>query len=279
MAITVLEQMLSRHPLSSAEQQDQTLREVMQEIALAGLNRANFFEQAAFYGGTCLRIFHGLPRFSEDLDFSLLQPNAVFSLQPYFKAVVAEFHALGLEVDITVKQKTADSQIESAFLKNNTQVFSLNISSARKVKIKLEVDTLPPLGFATEEKLLFQPFSFYVKCFSLSDLFAGKLHALLFRQWKNRVKGRDWFDFEWYVRHNVTPNLEHFAKRAYESGAIRQDAVSKTELQKLLEQRIKTVDFENAKQDVVKFIPNAKVLNIWSTDYFLQLTHRLMGSF
>ena len=279
MAITVLEQMLNRHPLSSAEQQDQTLREVMQEIALAGLNRANFFEQAAFYGGTCLRIFHGLPRFSEDLDFSLLQPNADFSLQPYFKAVVAEFHALGLEVDITVKQKTADSQIESAFLKNNTQVFSLNISSARKVKIKLEVDTLPPLGFATEEKLLFQPFSFYVKCFSLSDLFAGKLHALLFRQWKNRVKGRDWFDFEWYVRHNVTPNLEHFAKGAYESGAIRQDAVSKAELQKLLEQRIKTVDFENAKQDVVKFIPNAKVLNIWSTDYFLQLTHRLMGSF
>lgn len=278
MAITVLEQMLSRHPLNSAEQQDQTLREVMQEIALAGLNRANFFEQAAFYGGTCLRIFHGLPRFSEDLDFSLLQPNADFSLQPYFKAVVAEFHALGLEVDITVKQKTADSQIESAFLKNNTQVFSLNISSARKVKIKLEVDTLPPLGFITEEKLLFQPFSFYVKCFSLSDLFAGKLHALLFRQWKNRVKGRDWFDFEWYVRHNVTPNLEHFAKRAYESGAIRQDAVSKAELQKLLEQRIKTVDFENAKQDVVKFIPDAKVLNIWSTDYFLQLTHRLIKS-
>lgn len=167
-----------------------------------------------------------------------MQPNADFSLQPYFKAVVAEFHALGLEVD-----------------------------------------TLPPLGFATEEKLLFQPFSFYVKCFSLSDLFAGKLHALLFRQWKNRVKGRDWFDFEWYVRHNVTPNLEHFAKRAYESGAIRQDAVSKAELQKLLEQRIKTVDFENAKQDVVKFIPDTKVLNIWSTDYFLQLTHRLIGSF
>ena len=278
MAMTVLEQMLNRHPSSSVAQQDQTLREVMQEIALAGLNRAGFFEQAAFYGGTCLRIFHGLPRFSEDLDFSLLQPTPDFSLQPYFKAVVAEFHALGLEVDIAVKQKTAESQIESAFLKNNTQVFSLNVSSARKVKIKLEVDTLPPLGFATEERLLLQPFSFYVKCFSLPDLFAGKLHALLFRQWKNRVKGRDWFDFEWYVRHNVTPNLEHFARRAYESGAIRQDAVSKAELQTLLQQRIMAVDFDNAKQDVVGFIPDAKVLNIWSTDYFLQLTHRLIES-
>lgn len=278
MAMTVLEQMLNRHPSSSAAQQDQALREVMQEIALAGLNRAGFFEQAAFYGGTCLRIFHGLPRFSEDLDFSLLQPTPDFSLQPYFKAVVAEFHALGLEVDIAVKQKTAESQIESAFLKNNTQVFSLNVSSARKVKIKLEVDTLPPLGFATEEKLLLQPFSFYVKCFALPDLFAGKLHALLFRQWKNRVKGRDWFDFEWYVRHNVTPNVGHFARRAYESGAIPQDAVSKAELQTLLQQRIMAVDFDNAKQDVVGFIPDAKVLNIWSTDYFLQLAHRLIES-
>jgi predicted nucleotidyltransferase component of viral defense system len=279
MAMSVLEQMLSRHPSSPAEQPDQTLREVMQEITLAGLNRAGFFEQAAFYGGTCLRIFHGLPRFSEDLDFSLLQPNTDFSLQPYFKAVIKEFRALGLEVDITVKQKTADSQIESAFLKNNTQVFSLNVSSSRKVKIKLEVDTLPPLGFATEEKLLLQPFSFYVKCFTLPDLFAGKLHALLFRQWKNRVKGRDWFDFEWYVRHGVTPSLEHFARRAYESGGIRQETVSKAELHTLLQQRIRAVDFDEAKQDVVKFIPDVKVLAIWSTDYFLQLAQQLISGY
>lgn len=279
MAMSLLEQMLSRYPLTTAEQHDQALREVMQEIALAGLNRAGFFEQAAFYGGTCLRIFHGLPRFSEDLDFSLLQPDAGFSLQPYFKAVIAEFKALGLEVDIAVKQKTADSQIESVFLKNNTQVFSLNIRSTRKVKIKFEVDTLPPLGFATEERLLLQPFSFYVKCFSLPDLFAGKLHALLFRQWKNRVKGRDWFDFEWYVRHAVTPNLAHFARRAYESGSLQQEAVTHAELQALLQQRIRSVDFENAKQDVVKFILDAKVLNIWSTDYFLQLAHRLAEPF
>lgn len=279
MAMTVLEQMLNRHTtVGAAGKQDQVLREVMQEITLAGLNRAGFFEQAAFYGGTCLRIFHGLPRFSEDLDFSLLQPTADFSLQPYFNAVIAEFRALGLEVDIAVKQKTANSQIESAFLKNNTQVFSLNISSTRKIKIKLEVDTLPPLGFATEEKLLLQPFSFYVKCFALPDLFAGKLHALLFRQWKNRVKGRDWFDFEWYVRHNVTPNLEHFARRSFESGAIRQGTVSKAELHTLLQQRIRSVDFNDAKQDVMKFIPDTEALNIWSTDYFLQLTQQWVES-
>lgn len=275
MAINLLEQMLNRYPLTSAEQHDQALREVMQEIALAGLNRAGFFEQAAFYGGTCLRIFHGLPRFSEDLDFSLLQPDAGFSLQPYFKAVIAEFKALGLDVDITTKQKTADSQIESAFLKNNTQVFNLSINSTRKVKIKFEVDTLPPLGFATEEKLLLQPFSFYVKCFALPDLFAGKLHALLFRQWKNRVKGRDWFDFEWYVRHAITPHLAHFAQRAYESGDIPQPLISNAELQTRLQQRIKAVDFEAAKRDVVKFIPEPHALAIWSQDYFLQLAQKL----
>jgi predicted nucleotidyltransferase component of viral defense system len=277
MAINLLEQMLGRYSLVNAEQHDQALREIMQEVALAGLNRAGFFEQAAFYGGTCLRIFHGLPRFSEDLDFSLMQPDADFSLQPYFNAVIAEFNALGLAVEITIKQKTAESQIASAFLKSNTQVFSLNISSSRKIKIKIkfEVDTLPPLGFATEEKLLLQPFSFYVKCFSLPDLFSGKLHALLFRQWKNRVKGRDWFDFEWYVRHSVSPNLTHFAQRANESGAINNEVVSKADLKMLLHQRIMAVDFEEAKQDVVRFIPDAKVLNIWSKDYFLQLVDRI----
>ena len=234
MAINLLEQMLKRYPLTSAEQQDQALREIMQEIALAGLHRAGFFEKAAFYGGTCLRIFYGLPRFSEDLDFSLLQADSDFSLQPYFKVMQAEFEALGLSVEITAKRKTLDSQIESAFLKNTTQIFSLNIRSNRQIKIKFEVDTLPPLGFDTQEQLLLQPFSFYVKCFALPDLFAGKLHALLFRQWKNRVKGRDWFDFEWYVRQGVAPNLAHFAQRAREGGHLQADSIDKTELQSLL---------------------------------------------
>jgi predicted nucleotidyltransferase component of viral defense system len=262
MAMNLLDQMLNRYPLTNAGQHDQALREVMQEIALAGLNRVGFFERAAFYGGTCLRIFHGLPRFSEALDFSLLQADPGFSLQPYFKAMLAEFEALGLQVEITTKQKSVDSQIESAFLKNNTQIFSLNIRSTRKVKIKFEVDTLPPLGFDTEEKLLLQPFSFYVKCFALPDLFAGKLHALLFRQWKNRVKGRDWFDFEWYVRQGVAPNLAHFAQRARESGHWQTDGIDKTELQLLLRQRITTVDFAAARQDVVKFIPDANTATL-----------------
>ena len=121
----MLEQMLSRYNPVTETQKQQALREVMQEIALAGLYRGGFFEQAAFYGGSCLRIFYGLPRYSEDLDFSLLQPRPDFLLQPYFDAIEAEFFALGVEVSITQKKKTAQTPIESAFLKNDTQIVVL----------------------------------------------------------------------------------------------------------------------------------------------------------
>ncbi|TGG95276.1 nucleotidyl transferase AbiEii/AbiGii toxin family protein [Natronospirillum operosum] len=247
----------------------------MQEIALAGLQRGGFFDQAAFYGGTCLRIFHGLPRFSEDLDFSLLAPSAEFSLEPYFRALQDEFSALGVEVSIAAKKKVNDSAVESAFLKEATGRYSLQVRGMRPIKIKVEVDTDPPLAFQTEEKLLLQPYSFYVKCFSLPDLFAGKMHALLFRRWRNRVKGRDWYDFEWYVRHGHPVSLEHFAARATQSGDLSQPRISADELQRLLSERIESVDFESAKEDIARFVPDQRVLDIWSRDYFHQLCSHL----
>ncbi|NOQ42363.1 MAG: nucleotidyl transferase AbiEii/AbiGii toxin family protein [Desulfuromusa sp.] len=247
----------------------------MQQVALAGLNRTGFFEHAAFYGGTCLRIFYGLPRFSEDLDFSLLQPDPEFSLQPRLKAIKDEFSALELDVDIAIKEKTATSQIKSAFLKNNTRIFQLSLHNKRQLKIKIEVDIQPPLGFKTEEKLLLQPFSFYVKCFSLPDLFAGKMHALLFRQWKNRVKGRDWYDFEWYVRNNVTLNLEHFVERAFQSGNIQDRNLSQVNFLGMLRAKISDLNISQAKDDIEKFVKDSQTLDIWSQDYFLQLSQML----
>lgn len=266
--------MLQKYKVSSLDQANQALREVMQEIALAGLYRGGFFDKAAFYGGTCLRVFYDLPRFSEDLDFSLLKSDENFSLEPYFKAVEAEFQALGIEVEITKKKKGTNTQIESAFLKNSTQVFDIKLDGKQAVKIKFEVDTLPPLGFETEEKLLIEPFSFFVKCFSLPDLFAGKVHALIFRKWKNRVKGRDWFDFEWYIRKGVAINLDHFNERALQSNDI--DApLNRDDFLKLLKERINVVDFNNAKQDVERFIVDTSPLEMWSKDYFLVLTEKL----
>lgn len=269
--MTVVEQMLQRYALNTHEDRAHALREVMQEIALAGLNRGGFFEKAAFYGGTCLRIFHGLPRFSEDLDFSLLKPDANFSFEPYFKTLREEFSAFGFEVEISEKQKTATTDIASAFLKKSSSIYDLQVAGQKAMKIKFEVDTDPPLGFATEEKLLIQPYSFYVKCFSLPDLFAGKMHALLYRKWKNRVKGRDWFDFEWYVRRGCQLNLAHFCERARQSSDLESATLQQAEFVAMLQARIRTLDVESARQNVVRFVKDSAALNIWSQDYFLQL--------
>ena len=271
----VIEQMLARYP--AAERSD-ALREVMQEIALAGLQRAGFFDRAAFYGGTCLRIFHGLPRFSEDLDFSLLAAEPDFSLEPYFQGLSEEFSAFGFEVDISERKKATDSVVVSAFLKKNTSIYDVKVAGQRLLKIKFEVDTDPPGLFSTEEKLLVQPYSFYVKCYSLPDLYAGKMHALLFRRWGNRVKGRDWFDFEWYVQAGTPLHLAHFEERARQSGDWQGSTLDSAALKRLLEERIRSLDIVSAKQDVLPFIPSAAQLGIWSQDYFLDLTGKIVFS-
>lgn len=273
--MTVLRQMLEKYDTTTTEGEFNGLREVMQEIALAGLYRGGFFDKAAFYGGTCLRIIYGLPRFSEDLDFSLLVADPAFSLEPYFKAVREEFTALGLDVEISAKKKMVRTGIESAFLKGDNRLFSFAVHADKTIKIKFEVDTVPPLGFATEEKLLLQPFSFYVKCFSLPDLFAGKMHALLFRNWKSRIKGRDWFDFEWYVRKGTPMSLSHFISRAKQSGHLKAEHLTEPEFRQLLHQRIEALDVEAAKTDVSRFVKDVEALKIWSRDYFHELARRM----
>lgn len=268
----------------TADDYKQALREIMQQLALAGLSRGGFFSKAAFYGGTALRIFYGLDRFSEDLDFSLLQEDSTFSLEYYLKFIEDEFLAQGMVVTIKTKHKPNGSDIESAFLKSETfwgeliletSVPGLGIRQNIGLKIKIEVDTKPPLGFKTEEKLLLKPYSFYVKCFVLEDLFAGKMHALLFRKWGNNVKGRDWYDLEWYIRKGVSLNLQHFLSRAKDSADWGKDSISETEFRDMLNHRIENLNFEIAKKDVERFISNPKVLDIWSKQYFLDLVTML----
>ena len=260
------------------------LREIMQEIALAGLSRTDFFEKAAFYGGTALRIFYGLDRFSEDLNFSLLAKDPDFSLEPYFLSIITEFEALGLTVSIREKDKKVQSNVESAFLKAETIwkelvlediVKQAGIRSNKNVKIKIEVDRNPPPGFETEEKLLIRPFSFYVKCFAPPSLFAGKMHALLFRKWKSRVKGRDWYDLEWYIKKGIPLDLNHFLRRARDSGDWSAKTITRQQFIALLEKKISEVSFDGIKKDVVRFIKDDKSLQIWSADYFNDLIEKL----
>lgn len=260
------------------------LREIMQEIALAALSRTDFFEKAAFYGGTALRIFYGLDRFSEDLDFSLLQADADFSLDPYFSSIISEFQALGITVSIREKSKKIKTNTESAFLKTETIwkelvlediVKQAGIKSNRNVKIKIEVDRKPPLSFQTEEKLLLRPFSFYVKCFTQPCLFAGKMHALLFRKWGSRVKGRDWYDLEWYIKNGIPLDVGHFLRRAKDTGDWKGKKITPEQIIVLLKEKINAVSFDNIKEDVVRFIKDDKALQIWSPAYFNSLIEKL----
>jgi predicted nucleotidyltransferase component of viral defense system len=260
------------------------MREIMQEIALAALSRTDFFKKAAFYVGTAVRIFHGLDRYSEDLDFSLLETDPSFSLTPYFSAITEEFEALGIRVSIREKDKRVKTPIESAFLKSETLwqelvlediIVQHGISSNKSVKIKIEIDRVPPLGFETEEKLLVKPFSFYVNCFSLSSLFAGKLHALLFRKWKNRVKGRDWYDMEWYIQKGIPLNIPHFLMRASETNDWQEASISKEQILDLLKDKINSVSFNAVKDDVRKFIRNDEQLKIWNAKYFYDLVEKM----
>ena len=273
----MIKEWLGTYAIKNTEDATNALREIMQEIALAGLERSGFYEEAAFYGGTALRIFYGLNRFSEDLDFSLLKPNDNFSFDKHLKAIENEFESLNMKVSIQEKQKTNVSSIESAFLKTDTTwreivlentLPQLGLKQRASIKIKLEVDINPPLAFETEEKLLLKPFSFYVKCFTAPNLFAGKMHAILFRKWKNNVKGRDWFDMEWYIKKGIPVKLSHFLERAIESGDWQKDTISETEFRNLLLIKIENMDLEKIKADIIRFIPDTKVLDIWSVNYF-----------
>lgn len=265
-------QMLSAYDLTTEQQKLNATFEVNQQIILAGLYNGGFFDEAAFYGGTCLRIFHGLQRFSEDMDFSLFAPNDKFDFTNFFQPIIDQFAMVGRNIEIKKKDKKNFSKVESAFLKDNTDVYDITFQTEKSVKIKIEVDTQPPLKFNTEQRLLLLPQSFMVRCFTLPDLFAGKMHALVYRAWKNRVKGRDWYDFEWYIRHNIPLNFTHLQERALQ---LNHEEITKESFLEKLNERLATSDINQVKADVLPFVRNPKELNIWSNDYFIELAKLL----
>lgn len=202
------------------------------------------------------------------MDFSLLTQNETFDFSKYFQSIVDAFALVGREVEIKKKDKKNFGKIESAFLKDNTDVYDIMFQTEKSIKIKIEVDTYPPLNFKTEQKLLLQPHSFMTRCFSLPDLFAGKMHALIYRTWKDRVKGRDWYDFEWYVRHNIPLNFIHFVERCKQ---FNNEDITLDLFKVELKERLFSADIKQVKEDVLPFVRNPKELDIWSNDYFIQL--------
>lgn len=281
---TVLNQMLAKYPINSLDDEKNALKEIVQEVTLCGLSRAGFFKIAAFYGGTALRIFYGLDRFSEDLDFSLLAPNRDFELSQYFSVLEKEVQSLGLNFTVEEKVKSVDSNIQSAFLKGNTKEHILNfykdknlgsINSLDTIKVKFEVDINPPAFATFENKYRLLPSPFPVKLYDVQSLFAGKLHAVICRAWKNRVKGRDLYDYVFYLSQNATVNIPHLKARLVDSGFIDEDFILNREsLISMLSDRFSKIDYEQAKQDVLPFIKDKSKLDFWSKEFFTDITSR-----
>jgi predicted nucleotidyltransferase component of viral defense system len=261
------------------------IREVVQEIALLGLWRSGFFEETAFYGGTALRIFHGLNRFSEDLDFSLLEEGGSVRLESALASVKTELAAWGLSFEAEPKSSGNRTGIESAFLKGNTRINLLNVGVPealnrhfphnQKITIKLELDTTPPPLASTEVKTHLVPTPFQVRLYDLPSLFAGKLHAMLFRDWKSRVKGRDFYDFVWYISRRVPVNLPHLEARIMQSEKQQAERIDMAAVQTLLKARIQSVDIAAAAEDVRPFLRDPRELQLWNEEFFMQLIPQL----
>jgi predicted nucleotidyltransferase component of viral defense system len=271
---SAITQMLEKYKCSSLQEHDQALREILQEIALVGLWRGKFFEHAAFYGGTALRIFYGLDRFSEELNFTLLVPNPNWSWQPFGNAIRNELSSFGFEVSFIEKDKKSQTAIKSAFLKTPTVQELLKIGvhsdllkgvhSESLIRIKIEIDTNPPVGFEYEQKFLSQPVPVSIRCVNEECLFACKMHTALYRVWKGRVKGRDWYDMLWFIRRKVPLNLALYAKlNGYDEGLTRASFI------KTAKDRIEQLDVPSAIEDIIHYVRDQEAIKkIWSKEFF-----------
>lgn len=283
---TLLDAMMKKYDPHTIYEKKNVMKEVMQEIVLCGLSRAGFFKKAAFYGGTALRIFYGLDRFSEDLDFSLMVVDENFDIAPYFPILQKEIAAFNLRVQLGVTDKAKSSQMHSAFFKENTKehlllfypedVEATHVPANEIIKIKFEIDVNPPLYATFERKYRLIPLPYEVNLYDEASLFAGKIHAVIGRSWRNRIKGRDLYDYVFYLSRNTEVNIRHLQARLIQSGHFADTQMLTLDgVKQLLCERFTKIDFEQAKADVLPFIKNTTLLNLWSADFFQQITAEL----
>ena len=282
----IIEQMLKPYDTQTLYDKKNGIKEVVQEIVLCGLSRSGFFKTAAFYGGTALRLFYGLDRFSEDLDFSLKVSAPSFDFSEYLPILEKEIRSYGLNFRVEAKDKSTDSDIKSAFLKGNIKEHMLilfadeqlarSIGSGELIKVKFEVDTNPPDYAAFEIKYRLLPIPYEIMLYDMPSLFAGKIHAVICRAWKNRVKGRDLYDYVFYLSRGTAVNLKHLSARLAQSGFIPEGKqITIEDVKEMLRTRFTNIDFAQAKQDVLPFIKNSGALDVWNADFFCEITGSL----
>ncbi len=279
----IIQDRFETYEAKTRQDAENAMAEIAQEIALAGLSRSDFFKRAVFQGGTSLRILYGMQRFSEDLDFILKQPDSDFRLDPYLKGLTIEFGSYGIELEIR-DRSVADESVRKAFIKSDSMGKLLSLKHLelegrmKTLKIKFEVDTNPPTGNVVETKYLDFPFPFPITMQDPPSLFAGKSHALLCRGY---TKGRDWFDFTWYVGRKTPLNYEFLSSAMDQTGPWqgRGITVTKDWYLKEMEKKIRSIDWEDARQDVIRFLrqSDGAILQLWSCEFFLDRLDKLRG--
>lgn len=278
MTVSIIQEKLLAYQCKTVIDQENALKEITQEIALMALSRAGFFRVAAFQGGTCLRILYGLERFSEDLDFILEKPDDQFEWDRYVREMQEEFSAYDFILEVQDRKKT--NSVRIAFLKADSAGGLLVLKDSRtnkpKLKIKLEIDVNPPAGSSYELKYLDFPLPYSIHAQDLPSLFAGKCHALLCRKY---VKGRDWYDFIWYVARETPVNFILLSNALYQAGPWQQKNINITPkwLLKELKTKITTMDWQTVKTDVARFLRPRELatLDLWSKEFFLSLLGKL----
>ena len=284
--MTILEEMIKQYKPETSEESKAALREILQSIVLVGLSRGGFFNKASFYGGTALRIFYGLNRYSEDLDFTLNEKDETFDFEYYFKSINDVASSYGLELEFSTKVKKVETPIESAFAKLNTYQTLIKLKVDENLlkilhkdevmKVKFEVDCNPSLGFDNEIRWLDLPEFASVSVLDQPSLFAGKIHAILCRSYKNNVKGRDYYDFLFYMRQKIKPNMNYLRNKLIETQKLKEnDYFDINVLKNMLMEKIESIDFNQVKNDAQKFIFKNENLEYFSKELFVDMIKRL----
>ena len=284
--MATIEEIIRNNNPKSIDETKAIIREILQQIVLIGLSRSGFFEYASFYGGTALRIFYGLNRYSEDLDFTLNKIDEKFSLTPFTNKIIEVAASYGLNIEIQNKEKNIKTPVESAFAKLNTYqtLISLKIDDKltkllhkeELIKVKFEIDCHPSLGFSVENKWLDTLEFANVVVLDKESLFAGKLHAILCRNYKNTVKGRDYYDFLFYVKKRVKPNLIYLRNKLIESNKLKEnDEFNIDILKNMLKERFSQVDFNDVKKDAERFTFKKEDLSYYSKELFIDMVDRI----
>ena len=281
--IELIQQRLDSYKASNPVAEEQATKEILQELALYSLWRAGFFEVAAFQGGTSLRILHKLPRFYEDLDFILKQPDQNFEWGGYLDQLLKGLEEFGLQSEVLDKSQM-DQNIKKALLKDNSVTNQLSLAfyqghRDRKLNIKLEIDINPPDGSHFEYSYLDFPLDFEICHQDLSSNFSLKIHALLCRPY---LKGRDWYDFNWYVKQNIRPNLPLLQAALIQYGPWKGQKIEIDAdwLNHTLLEKVAAIDWSEATQDVERFLNTAEKesLKLWSSRFFNKKVERLSAS-